>query len=161
MTAARRGVTLSDDDRAQILGAMRTLPPHPEVPESLARLRGAGLRLAKLTNSTRQVAKAQLTNTGLIGFLQRALSADSVRRFNPAAEVYHTAAKSLGIELSGHRLVAAHIWDLTGAMRAGCAAAFIARPGMVIDPLAEPPDGVGPDLRAVAECILEVEKPAG
>jgi hypothetical protein len=32
---------------------------------------------------------------------------------------------------------------------------------MVLDPLAEPPDIVGPDLRVVAERILEVEKPAG
>lgn len=161
MTAARRGVTLSDDDRAQILGAMRTLPPYPEVSDSLARLRDAGLRLATLTNSTQQVAEAQLTNAGLLGFFERVLSVDSVHRFKPAAEVYRTAAKSLGVEPSGLRLVAAHIWDVTGALRAGCAAAFIARPGMVLDPLAEPPDVVGPDLRVVTERILELEKPAG
>src|ERR671934_196340 len=40
MTAARRGVTLSDRDRQDVLGAMRQLPPHPEVRESLERLRG-------------------------------------------------------------------------------------------------------------------------
>lgn len=159
MTAARRGATLSDDDRAQILGAMRTLPPHPEVQESLERLRDAGLRLATLTNSTRQVAEAQLTNAGLIGFFEQVLSVDAVRRFKPDAAVYHMAARSLGVEPDGVRLVAAHIWDVTGAMRAGCAAAFIARPGMVRDPLAEPPDVIGPDLRAVAEEIIKVERP--
>ncbi|MBI3761321.1 MAG: haloacid dehalogenase type II [Chloroflexi bacterium] len=161
MTAARRGVSLSDDDRAQILGALRTLPPHPEVRESLELLRDAGLRLATLTNSTQAVAEAQLTNAGLIGFFEQVLSVDSVRRFKPAAEVYHMAAKSLGVEPGGLRLVAAHVWDVAGAMRAGCAAVFVARPGMVLDPLAEPPDVVGPDLRAVAERIIEAEKPTG
>src|SRR5688572_26616395 len=62
MTAARRGIALSAADRAQLLGGMRSLPPHPDVPESLARLRRAGLRLAALTNSTASVAQAQLTH---------------------------------------------------------------------------------------------------
>lgn len=56
MVAARRGVRLSAEDRTQILGGIRSLPPHPEVSTSLARLRDAGLRLAALTNSTAQVA---------------------------------------------------------------------------------------------------------
>jgi 2-haloacid dehalogenase len=43
-------------------------------------------------------------------------------------------------------------------MRAGCAAAFVARPGMVLDPLVERPDVIGVDLREVAESILEAEK---
>ncbi|CAA9482597.1 MAG: hypothetical protein AVDCRST_MAG12-1604, partial [uncultured Rubrobacteraceae bacterium] len=55
------------------------------------------------------------------------------------------------------RLVAAHAWDVIGAMRAGCAAAFVARPGMVIDPLAGPPDVVGADLSAVAASIIAAE----
>ena len=55
------------------------------------------------------------------------------------------------------RLVAAHAWDVAGAQRAGCAAAFVARPGMVLDPLAPVPDVVGPDLLAVADGILARE----
>jgi 2-haloacid dehalogenase len=67
------------------------------------------------------------------------------------------AAESLGVEVEGVRLVAAHAWDVAGALRAGCAAAFVARPGMVLDPLVEPPDVVGADLREVADRIIEVE----
>jgi 2-haloacid dehalogenase len=46
-------------------------------------------------------------------------------------------------------------------MRAGCAAAFMARPGMVLDPLTESPDVTGADLREVAEKILDVENGRG
>jgi 2-haloacid dehalogenase len=42
-------------------------------------------------------------------------------------------------------------------MRAGCAGAFIARPGVVLDPLAPKPDIIGADLREVAEQILQLE----
>jgi 2-haloacid dehalogenase len=157
MVAEREGVDLSDEDRQKILGGMRELPPHPEVADSLGRLRDAGLRLATLTNSTQQVAEAQMENSGLRDYFEQILSADTVRRLKPAPEPYRMAAESLGFEVGQVRLVAAHAWDVAGAMRAGCAAAFVARPGMVLDPLVERPDIVGADLREVADRILELE----
>jgi 2-haloacid dehalogenase len=157
MVAEREGVELSDEDGQKILGGMRELPPHPEAAESLERLRDAGLRLATLTNSTQQVAEAQMQNSGLQGYFEQILSADTVRRLKPAPEPYRMAAESLGVEVEGVRLIAAHAWDVAGALRAGCAAAFVARPGMVLDPLIEPPDVVGADLREVADRILEAE----
>ena len=157
MIAERQGLDLSDEDKQKILGGMRELPPHPEVVESLDRLRDAGLRLATLTNSTQQVAEAQMSNSGLRAYFEQTLSADAVGRLKPAPEPYRMAAQSLGIEVHGLRLVAAHAWDVAGALRAGCAAAFVARPGMVLDPLVERPDVVGANLREVADRILDIE----
>jgi 2-haloacid dehalogenase len=157
MVAEREGVYLSEEDKQEILGGMRELPPHPEVAKSLERLREAGLRTATLTNSTREVAEAQMENSGLRGYFEQILSADAVKRLKPAPEPYMMAAESLGVETGQVRLVAAHSWDVAGALRAGCAAAFVARPGMVLDPLVERPDVVGVDLREVADRILEVE----
>jgi 2-haloacid dehalogenase len=157
MTAERQGVTLSDEDKEQILGGMRELPPHPEVAQSLSRLREAGLKLATLTNSTQQVAEAQMENSGLRGYFEHLLSADAVRRLKPAPEPYRMAAETLGVDVGEIRLIAAHAWDVAGALRAGCAAGFVARPGMVLDPLVRRPDVVGADLREVAERILQVE----
>ena len=157
MTAERQGVTLSGEDKRLIVGGMRELPPHPEVADSLSRLREAGIRLATLTNNTQQVAEAQLQNSGLRDYFEQALSADAVKRLKPAPEPYRMAAQSLGVEVGEIRLVAAHAWDVAGALRVGCAAAFVARPGMVLDPLVERPDVVGGDLREVADRILESE----
>jgi 2-haloacid dehalogenase len=157
MVAEREGVDLAEEDRQRILGGMRDLPPHPEVAESLDRLRDAGLRLATLTNSTQQVAEAQMESSGLRGYFEQILSADAVKRLKPAPEPYRMAAESLGVEIGQVRLVAAHSWDVAGALRAGCVAAFVARPGMVLDPLVEHPDVVGGDLREVADRILEAE----
>ncbi len=157
MTAERQGVRLSEQDQLSILGGMRELPPHPEVPAALDLLRDAGLRLAALTNNTAEVAEAQLANAGLSDRFEKILSADTVRRLKPAPEPYRAAARALGVETPQVRLVAAHAWDVIGAMRAGCAAAFVARPGMVLDPLAEPPDVVGADLSAVAASIVAAE----
>jgi 2-haloacid dehalogenase len=46
------------------------------------------------------------------------------------------------------------VWVVIGALRAGCAAAFVARPGKVMSRLGPQPDIVAPDLMAVADQIL-------
>ena len=161
MTAERTGVRLSEEDTRAILQRVRELPPHPDVREGLERLRTAGLRLAALTNSTPQVAEAQLQHAGLRDLFEQALSADTVKRLKPAPEPYRHAAERLGVEIGQVRLIAAHAWDVAGAMRAGCAAAFVARPGMVLDPLVERPDVIGKDLREVADQILARERDDG
>jgi 2-haloacid dehalogenase len=155
MTEERLGVEVSEDDRQEILGGLRDLPPHPEVPDSLDRLREAGFRLATLTNSTQEVAEAQIENAGLADRFEQILSADTAKRLKPAPAPYRMAARALEIPERGMRLVAAHAWDVAGAMRAGCAAAFVAR--QPFDPLVERPDVVGADLAEVADGIIAAE----
>jgi 2-haloacid dehalogenase len=157
MTAEQAGVELGDDDRQAIATQMRQLPAHPEVAGALRRLRDAGLRLAALTNSTEEVARAQLEHAGLIDLFDLVLSADTVRRLKPAPEPYRMAAERLGVAVGEVRLIAAHAWDVAGAARAGCATAFVARPGKVLDPLVKRPEIVGADLAEVADAILAVE----
>jgi 2-haloacid dehalogenase len=158
MTAQQAGVELRDADREAILGQMRKLPAHPEVPGALQRLRQGGLRLAALTNSTEQVARAQLEHAGLTDAFELVLSADTVQRLKPAPEPYRMAAERAGVAVGEVRLIAAHAWDVAGALRSGCAAAFVARPGKVLDPLVEPPDVTGTDLAEVADRILAVDR---
>ena len=157
MTAERAGVELADGDRAAVAAPIRQLPAHPEVAGALKRLGDGGLRLAALTNSTEQVARAQLEHAGLLDAFELVLSADTVGRLKPAPEPYRMAAERLGVAVDQVRLIAAHAWDVAGAARAGCATAFVARPGKVLDPLVERPEIVGADLAEVAEAILAID----
>src|SRR5262249_5527025 len=122
MTAASHGVPLSKEQKDQVLSGMLSLPAHPEVPAALQTLSDAGLRLAALTNSSRSALEQQMGNAGIAHFFERKFSVDSVRRYKPAAEPYRMAASELGVETAGLRMVAAHAWDVLGAMQAGCAA---------------------------------------
>ncbi|MGW8318646.1 MAG: haloacid dehalogenase type II [Candidatus Promineifilaceae bacterium] len=155
--ARHNGFTLEESDRTEILATMRRLPPHPEVPESLERLKAAGLRLATLTNSPGPILAAQMSNAGLADYFEQLISVDAVGRFKPAPEPYRLAADKLGVDVEQVRLVAAHDWDVQGALRAGCHGAFIARRGKIYHPLYEKPDIVGLDLREVADRILAVD----
>src|SRR5437588_7213603 len=150
MTAARRGVRVDPADERAILGGVRELPAHPDVRPALERLGRAGFRLAALTNSTTEVEEAQLRNAGLGDLFEKALSADTGKRLKPAGEAYANAARELGVPTAGMRMVAAHVWDVQGALRPGCAAALAERPGAVWNPVRDRPDIVGPDLGAIA-----------
>ncbi|HWE60485.1 MAG TPA: haloacid dehalogenase type II [Chloroflexota bacterium] len=154
MVAARRGHDLSAAEAEEIVSRMNRLPAYPEVPSALRRLVDAGFRLAALTNSVKAVAEAQLTNAGLRGHFEQVLSADQVRRLKPAPEPYRLVAEQFATGIDSIRLVAAHAWDIAGALEAGCVAAFVARPGMVLSPVGPQPDIVGRDLQEVAEQIV-------
>lgn len=157
ITARHYKVSLLGEEKNLILSTLRKLRPYPEVAPSLQRLRDAGLRLATLTNSTAHVAEAQLTYAGLRDHFEQVISADEIHCFKPAPEVYHLAARRLSVEPGEMRLVAAHDWDVTGALRAGCTAAFVARPGQVMNPFGPQPDVRGADLGEVVDMILAIE----
>jgi 2-haloacid dehalogenase len=107
MTASQAGVALADDDKKAVASQLWQLPAHPEVADALRRLRDAGLRLAALTNSTEQVARAQLEHAGLVDAFEAVLSADTVGRLKPAPEPYRMAAERLGVAVDQVRLIAA------------------------------------------------------
>jgi len=157
MTAEQYDVDLSEEDRNTIMGTIRSLPAHPDVVPGLELLKAAGFRLFTLTNSPPLVVEAQLKNSNLTDYFEASYSVDAVKTFKPAAEVYHMAATELGVPAGQIRLVAAHDWDVVGALNAGCAAAFIARPGKVLNPLLPKPDIIGKDLIDIAEKIIQTD----
>jgi 2-haloacid dehalogenase len=154
MLGARRGVAIGDDERAAVRSGMTALPAHADVRPALERLRASGVRLATLTNSTLEVAEAQLSFAGLRDLFELSLSADTVGRLKPAPEPYLHAASALGVPVSEVLMVAAHAWDVAGAMAAGTRAAFVARPGMVPDPGARSPEFVVGDLGELASRLV-------
>lgn len=157
MSAQQHNINLSDEDKASIMGTVRSLPAHADVVPGLEKLKSAGFQLFTLTNSPPLVLDAQLQNANLSEYFEKSFSVDTVKQFKPAAEVYQMTARELGVPAEQIRLVAAHDWDVVGAMNAGCAAAFIARPGKVLNPLLPKPDILGKDLVEVAEQIIKAD----
>lgn len=62
--AHREGLELAEDERAALADSLPSWPPFPEVPASLAELRGRGWRIAILSNTDPDLLDASL---GLIG----------------------------------------------------------------------------------------------
>jgi 2-haloacid dehalogenase len=157
MVSRQHGVVLDEEDRHEIREKMGNLPPHGDVLDNLERLHDAGFRMAALTNSPLEAAKRQLGHAGISPLFDEIMSVEATRKFKPAHEVYEHAANTLGVPTAEIRMVAAHDWDIAGAMRAGCAGAYLLRPGMVLNPLYPAPDIAEPDLGLLAKRIVEVE----
>ena len=155
MIAEKYGITVADKDKKALLSKLVQLPPHPEVATNLARLKENGHTIAALTNSTLEVAEKQLQNAGIAKYFDKILSADTIKQLKPAKAVYEMAATSFDVSVGDIRLIAAHAWDIAGALNAGCSTAFISRSGMVLDPLYQQPEIIGKDLRDVVDQIIE------
>ena len=157
MVARQHGVSLSDADRASVRETMGNLPPHADVRVNLERLHDAGFRMAAFTNSPLEAANRQLTNAGIAPLFDEIMSVESTGKFKPARDTYEYAAGALGVTTAEVRMVAAHDWDIAGAMRAGCKGAYLLRPGTALNPLYPAPDIAEADFHDLAERIIEVE----
>jgi 2-haloacid dehalogenase len=153
MVAQRRDVTLPPDAADRVTATMRELPAHPEVADALSRMRSDGHALAALSNSPLEVEEAQLAHAGLTERFDAILSADTVRALKPRREPYELVARTFSVRVADVTLVAAHAWDVAGALAAGCRAAFVARPGMPRNPIDPEPDFLGADLDEIGDQI--------
>lgn len=151
----RRRVGISEQSARTFVDGMAKLPAHADVVPALERLKSAGYRLATLTNSSSSFLARQMEYSGLGEFFEKTLSVDAVQRFKPAPEAYRLAAERLDVPIARIRLVAAHEWDVTGAIRAGAKAAFVARRQSKLSRVSEVPDIVTPDLLGVAHILEE------
>lgn len=154
LTAAQAGRELTDTEVDAVVGKMRRLPPHPDVLPALTLLRDAGFRVTALTNNVLDVVRDQLANAGLSDKFDHIFSADEVRALKPAPQPYRMVAERIGSAVGDLCLVAAHAWDVCGAMAAGCAGAFVSRGGVVPYPHVAQPTVVGADLMQVAQRLV-------
>lgn len=155
MTAKALQKEIEEDEKKEALALMKKLSAYADVEDGLKLLKQAGFRLATLTNSPMQTLTAQLEYTGLTKYFEATLSIDAVQKYKPAPESYQYAAQTLGVNKEEIMLIAAHGWDIAGAMQAGLQAAFIERKGQSLYPLVAKPQYVGKDLEVVAEAIIK------
>ncbi len=149
----RAGASVSDVDLAEVKATLTTLPAHDDVPDGLAVLKREGYRLAALTNSPLAMAKTQLANAGIDGFFTDIMSVEMVRRFKPHRSVYLAAAEHVDADPVDLVMVAAHDWDIAGAMAAGLAGAFIERQDQQYSLSFPPPTFRAPDIVQVARLL--------
>jgi 2-haloacid dehalogenase len=156
MLAATRGLEISAADAAELTDRFATMPPHPEVPAALRRLRNHGFRLFTLTDNTLEISGRQLEHGGVLDLFERRFSVDeTVRRHKPAPEAYQSVATALGADPGGICLIASHVWDTIGAGAAGWQTALILREGNAPLGVGPQPDYIGHDLDAIADQLIK------
>ncbi|MGY1708445.1 HAD-IA family hydrolase [Geodermatophilus sp. SYSU D00758] len=125
--ALAQGTDLAPAARTRVADAFAELAPHPDVEPALRRLTAAGVRAVALTHGSAAVAEAGLERGGVSPLVERVLSSEVIRTWKPARAVYLWAAGVCDVPPGAVGLVAAHGWDVHGALRAGLGAAWFPR----------------------------------
>jgi 2-haloacid dehalogenase len=160
MLADTRGIKINDSDKKELTDKFSTMPPHPEVPGALRKLRNAGFRLFCLTDNLLEVQTRQLEHGGIVDLFERRFSADGVKHHKPSRQAYAYVEKELGVKPSELCLIACHTWDTLGAVAAGWQAALIKRVGNDVLGVGPQPNIVGNDLDDVADQLIARHKQA-
>jgi 2-haloacid dehalogenase len=130
---------IDGDELERAMERAARLPPFPDAADALRTLGEAGRRVAVVTNSGGDAARATLAAAGLDGYVEAVVGADEVEAYKPDARLYGHAAARLDAPADQICLVAAHAWDVLGAMRAGWRTAWVAhREGRLLATVPEP-----------------------
>jgi 2-haloacid dehalogenase len=156
--AMRRRLRLAGADETRAAAAlelMGTMPAYLEAPAALESLRGRGVRLGVLAQSSAAATDSALRFAGLRDRFELVLSAQDAGAFKPDPRPYRYAVEQTQAEAgSAVCMVSTHWWDIVGAKRAGLRTGWVARRERALLDTVPPPDYTGRDLAEVADAIV-------
>jgi 2-haloacid dehalogenase len=116
--------------REELLSAYRSLAPYPEVPDVLDDLKGAGARLAILSNGDPEMLDAAVHAAGFDDVFDAVFSTAEVGVFKPAMAVYAMASERFGVKPAEISFQSSNRWDIAGAHVFGFRTVWINRVGV-------------------------------
>lgn len=145
-TAASAGVTLTGDQREELLATYGRLPAFPDAAPALERLDAEGRRTVAFSNGPAAAVDALLSEAGLRHLLGDVVSTDEIGSYKPDPAVYHHLLERVASRAQRVVMVSSNSFDVLGAKSTGLQAAWVRRSeASVLDPW-----GIEPDL-TVAE----------
>lgn len=152
--AKQTGLDVDADARGKLMSAWTELDVWPDVPAAIEALRGAGVRLAILSNMTQEMLEHGLERAGLTAKFDAILSTGLVDSYKPEPRSYQLALDVLKLERQQVLFAAFAGWDAAGAKWFGYPTFWVNRLGSPPEILGAEPDGRGPDLAALVKFVL-------
>ncbi|MBX9758091.1 MAG: haloacid dehalogenase type II [Beijerinckiaceae bacterium] len=115
--------------RARLLAAYDELAAYPDALPALEALKGAGAKLAILSNGTPAMLESAVRAGGLDGLFDAILSVDERKVFKTAPTIYAMAADRFDAEPRAISFQSSNRWDIAGASLAGFRAVWVNRSG--------------------------------
>jgi 2-haloacid dehalogenase len=148
------GVALSPAARRALMAAWLTLPTYPDVPDALARLHAAGLRLAILSNGAREMLLPLVRQAALEPLLFALLTSERVQTFKPDPALYSLAADRFQARVFALLFVSSNGFDIAGSKSFGFTVCRVNRAGLPLDALGFEPDMTVTSLTELADTLL-------
>ncbi|TNF97689.1 MAG: haloacid dehalogenase type II [Gammaproteobacteria bacterium] len=157
-TSAYYKVTLTDEQKQELLDRYRTLPAFKDVNDGLTRLKQAGFRLYAFSNGSADAVETLLVTAGIRDFFLDIVSVDDLKSFKPNPAVYSHFLRKSGASGSSAWLISSNPFDVIGAISAGMHAAWVRRSQEAIfDPWGIEPTITVANLGELDEQITRIE----
>lgn len=140
------GLELDLNAQHALMAQYAKLPAFPENIAVLSKLKEQGLKLAILSNANFEMLDAVVKAANMETMFSHLLSADSVRKFKTAPEVYQLGTDLFGIPAKQILFVSSNGWDICGASWFGYQTFWVNRAGAPMEELSVKPDGEGRSL---------------
>lgn len=137
-----------------VLDGFAELGVHPDVPDGVRQLSAAGFRLVTMTNGSSTLTERLLAKAGLRDLFEELLDVRGPRCWKPARAAYRYAVERVGVRPEQALLVAAHPWDVDGALRAGLGGAWLRRGASAYPQSMSTPTYSTQDLAELADALL-------
>lgn len=135
----------------ELMESLRELTPAEGAEAGLDRLNQAGWKKIAVTNSSRELADTLLTRNGLAKYFETVISCDDLGMSKPHPRVYDEVKK----HSSGESwLVAAHAWDVGGAITAGMRAIWLSAKERIYPDFLPAPEMTAADLGSACGSLV-------
>ena len=150
-TMDRAGISHTPEEVRSLVGAIERLPPFPDAPAALARLR-TKYKIAVLSNGDPDMLEAAKPYHGIP--FDRVISVAEAGSFKPHVATYTKAAELMSVRMDEVLFVANHAFDCIGAKSAGMRTAFIDRRKRPFGGTPHQPDLWVDDLTSLADVMV-------
>jgi 2-haloacid dehalogenase len=140
--------------RARLMNLYLMLTAYPEVPDTLTRLKAAGMKLAILSNGTPAMLAAAVANAGITHLIDVILSVEEVQVYKPHPSVYRLACDRLNVVASGICFLSSNGWDAYSAKAFGLRTLWCNRFGQAPERIPETPDAQIATLAELPDIVL-------
>jgi 2-haloacid dehalogenase len=144
-------IAYTQDEVRALVGEIERLKPFPDVVAALAKLRGAGYKLAILSNGDRDMLEAAGPHIGFA--FDCVISVEEAGYFKPHWKTYAKAAELIGLDRASILFVANHAFDCIGAKAYGMRTAFIDRRKRPFGETPHQPDLIVADFAELAAAL--------
>ncbi|HTJ76727.1 MAG TPA: HAD-IA family hydrolase [Acidimicrobiales bacterium] len=144
--------------RDRVLAGLTKLDVLPDAAAAMGRT-VMNAQVTVITNTSADTARRLMAHGGLDTFADPIFTADQVKRWKPASDLYAFAAATLDVPLARMAMVTVHPWDVLGAHQSGLVTGWCNREGATFPPAFGKPDVTGRNLVEVVEALFALKAP--
>ena len=119
----------------ELLNLYKVLPPFPEVPKVLNKLKEKNYKLCILSNGTPTLLDELVKSNNLGNIFDDIFSIEEVRIYKPDSKVYDLPIKKYKIQKKEVAFLSANTWDVSGAGNYGYSSIWVNRNKNIFDNL--------------------------